>query len=286
MKTFSGQSANEVWKEAATSLLLMPQAVTGSRCGDAREILHAVLQISDPRQRWVVSRLPCINPAFALAEVIWILNGRDDTAFLENWFPSYQNYVGGSGSQYAAYGKRLRVHFGFDQLTRAYQALKCQPEGRQVVLQIWSPDDDMPLPNGSPRSGDIPCNLLSCLKLREGKLHWLQIIRSNDIEIAERRIHIVQFTMLQEIMAGWLGADLGEYMQVIDSLHWYVEQSARLSIDENIVPKENADILTHSFDESCAAFAELARRMDGIVEARRSGQHVIYESHQNLPESI
>ena len=50
-----------------------------------KEILHAAISISDPRQRWMMSRQPALNPAFALADVVWIMNGRRDIGFLEFW---------------------------------------------------------------------------------------------------------------------------------------------------------------------------------------------------------
>ena len=56
-----------------------------SRGGGTKEILHAAITINDPRQRWVSSRQSPLNVAFAIAEVVWIMTGRNDLAFLKAW---------------------------------------------------------------------------------------------------------------------------------------------------------------------------------------------------------
>ena len=271
MRSYIADSANDVWKQAVTELLHDKDTLSvDSRNGPTREFLHAALTIRDPRNRWVVGRIPPLNPAFALAEVVWIMTGRNDTSFLSHWFPKYPQFVGYQPLQHGAYGKRLRHHFGYDQLRQAASALRNQPNSRQVVLQIWSCQDDLPLDDGVPRSPDIPCNLLSCIKTRNGRLEWMQVIRSNDVDRGVPH-NIIQFTMLQELMAGWLGLELGSYVQISDSFHWYEKQSARLRIDYDVVPEQNTDHFRFSIDTCLQAFDVLADRMDQIIQSRKAG---------------
>ena len=75
---FSGDTADEVWIQAATAFAGGSGREQASRDGPTKELLHSVLQISDPRQRWIPSRRPAVNPAFAVAEALWILWGRND----------------------------------------------------------------------------------------------------------------------------------------------------------------------------------------------------------------
>ncbi len=220
-RSFEGPTADGVWQQVAEAfragegVLAQP-----SRGGATKEILHAAITISDPRQRWVASRQPPLNVAFAIAEIVWIITGRNDLAFLEAWNRRFREYVGAGPKLHGAYGYRLRHHVGLDQLTRVYQALSRDPNTRQAVLQIWDSSVDLPQQDGSPADQDIPCNLLSLIKVRAGKLEWLQVIRSNDLFLGVPH-NFVQFTCLQEIMAGWLGIDCGGYHQVSDSLHMY-----------------------------------------------------------------
>ena len=266
IRSFEAQDADHVWQQvvqafrASEGVLEQP-----SRGGPTREILHAVMSINDPRQRWVASRRPPLNVAFAIAEVVWMMTGRNDLSFLETWNSRLPNYVGEGPQLHGAYGHRLRHHMGIDQLTRAYQALSNNPNTRQIVLQIWNAAADLPYPDGSPADQDIPCNVSSLLKIREGKLEWLQVIRSNDLFLGVP-YNFIQFTCLQEIMAGWLGVECGTYHQLSDSLHMYQEDEKK-AFDSlpmpNLLP--NTDSLALPKGESEATFAELGRRMERLT---------------------
>ena len=147
ISAFQGQSADNVWQQAAEAFRRSDGARSqNSRGGPTREILHVAISIADPRQRWVVSREPPLNIAFALAEVVWIMTGRRDLAFLEYWNSRYRDFVGPGPELHGAYGYRLRSHLGIDQLKRAFQVLVHDPDTRQVVLQIWDSRIDLPAP--------------------------------------------------------------------------------------------------------------------------------------------
>ena len=265
-RSFGGPTADHVWQQvveafrAGDGVLVQP-----SRNGATKEILHAAITINDPRQRWVASREPPLNLAFALAEVVWIMTGRRDLAFLEYWNRQYRKFAGPGPELHGAYGYRLRRHLGIDQLERAYQALKNKADTRQVVLQIWDSGIDMPATDGTPADPDIPCNVLALLKVRAGKLEWLQVVRSNDLFLGVPH-NFVQFTSLQEIMAGWLGIDCGAFHQVSDSLHMYdhdEENVFALAPLPNLPP--NSDSLAIPKKASEEAFWELGRRIERMI---------------------
>lgn len=207
--------------------------------------------ISNPRNRWVLNREPMLSPAFAIAELFWILDGRNDSKFINTWNPVLPKYAG-SGDYYdGAYGQRLQGYFKLNQIEQAYETLKYKPSSRQVVLQIWDAKKDLPNKEGKPNNEDIPCNIMSLLKIRDNKLEWVQIMRSNDL-IMGLPYNFIQFTTLQEIMAGWLNVDIGEYCYFTDSLHTYdkdmekhTKKSRNLSVDnvdKLLFTKERYDI--------------------------------------------
>lgn len=226
---FFGQTANEAWIRAAQAVIASREIVQDGRGGATAELLHATMRISDPRQRWVLARNPAINPAFAIAETFWILGGRDDAGFVNFWNPALPRYAGNGSTYYGAYGKRLRSAFGLDQIERAIDALSKNRASRQVVLQIWDPRSDLPTSDGMPASSDIPCNLCAMLKVRNDRLEWMQVMRSNDI-FRGTPYNIVQFTLLQEFIAGCIGVELGEFVLVMDSLHAYQQDLKTFSI--------------------------------------------------------
>jgi thymidylate synthase len=221
LHVISKHSADEAWRAAAQLLLESDDAaLQSSRAGDTVELLHLVLHIEDPSQRWVTSRTPAINPAFALVEVFWIASGRQDAALPNYWNPALPRFCGMGEKYHGAYGYRLRQHFGVDQLDRIYSVLAASPDSRQCVLQIWDSAVDLPYIDGTPASPDIPCNVLALPKIRRGKLEWMQIIRSNDLFLGMPH-NIVQFSALQEMLSGWLAVAPGGYHQLSDSLHVY-----------------------------------------------------------------
>lgn len=243
VRHFVGETCDEVWRAAATELNAGTGAIrSSSRQGDTLEYLHCVFEVSDPLQRWVFSRRPALNPAFAIAEVIWILLGSRCAKFINYWNPRLPQFAGAGDTYHGAYGHRLRKRFGVDQIDRACDALHANPDSRQVVLQIWDAPHDLPHRDGTPRDPDIPCNLISMLKVRDGALHWTQVLRSNDIYLGTPH-NFVQFTALQEVVSGCLGVAVGPYVQLSDSLHMYVQDSGVFSVSGTQVEARNSDRL-------------------------------------------
>lgn len=285
MLVFNGQTADEAWKKAALCLLSESGPIKPSRGGPTHEILHACFTIADPRERWVLSRRPAINPAFAIAEVVWILTGRSDARFLTFYNSRLSKYMGKESAYPRAYGLRLRSHFQIDQLEQAYSALKANPDTRQVVLQIWDPRMDLPNNDGSSQACDIPCNVVSFLKIRGGKLEWMQVMRSNDI-YRGTPYNFVQFTCLQEIMAGWLGVDLGSYNHVSDSLHVYTKDEKQLDTLERLNIRPNTDTLCLPKAKSEDVLKSLAGYVECLIEPSASQEEFSsLLSNSGLPEA-
>lgn len=284
MITFEGTTADAVWRQAVDRLRQV-EAVQESRDQATREILHAAFTIADPRQRVVFGRP--INPAFAVAEVIWILSGANDVDFLRFWNPRMVRFTDDDATVFhGAYGYRLgsrprlsahaaqrlrrpRSQTGEpreDQLRQVYEALHYTPHSRQVVLQIW--DHALDLPNPQPRSRDVPCNVVSHLLLRDGRLEWLQVMRSNDL-IWGTPYNFIQWTTLQEIVAGWLGAEVGSYNHVSDSLHVYERHWQELGVIETgdvAAPHNTADLRIGPYEQWEKLWAPLVDIALGLTE--------------------
>ncbi|MCY4473986.1 MAG: hypothetical protein OXC83_00940 [Chloroflexi bacterium] len=102
-----------------------------SRGRATKKILRAAVTIKDPRQRRDASHQPPLNVAFALAEVVWIVTGRNDLAFLKALNLKLPEYVGDGAYLRGAYGYRLRRHNGVDQITRACEEKIFRTRGKQ-----------------------------------------------------------------------------------------------------------------------------------------------------------
>jgi thymidylate synthase len=280
---WADDDANEVWfqlaREFARRTDLVPQQ---SRCGDVFELMHTCITIRDPRKRWIVARQPAINPAFAIAEVVSLMTGRNDAQFLNFWNSELPKYSGICDNYLGAYGYRLHSHFGFDQIRRAVDALAANPNSRQVVLQLWDASVDLPFADGVPRCEDVPCNTEAMLKIREGKLEWMQVVRSNDL-YRGLPYNIVQFTSLQEIIAGWLGLGIGSYNHLADSLHVYAPDYSAVCTAGHCATAANTDVLSEGYEVSVNLFREIERRMDAFARGTHDAQEIL--SLSDMPDA-
>lgn len=278
MRHFQGDSADVVWREAVSELFENPQHHHAGRNGNTREILPCIIRLTDPRRRWILSRSPAYNPALGIVEFFWIITGNNESCVPKYWNPGLPKYAGSGDVFHGAYGYRLRQEFGVDQIKRAFEVLTNTPETRQAVLQIWKPDLDLPEITGKPVSKDIPCNMLSLLKVREGRLHWTQIMRSNDA-IRGLPVNIIQFTLLQEVMAGWLGCELGEYFHLSDSLHIYETDAEKFKIEESVSQKSRTNYFTLSYEESASLFQSIYDDLKRVSSGRMSEEKLLEIFH-------
>jgi thymidylate synthase len=240
-------SANELY--ASVCRAVRRRGRTASPRGmRTREIIGAHLMLTEPRRRLV--HLPparVLNPAFAVAEALWILSGSD-----EPWIFAYNRslarYADG-GRLRGAYGPRIRRwRDEFDQLGYVRGLLARDPNTRQAVIQIFDPQID------TRGHRDVPCTLNYRFFLRSGRLDMHTTMRSNDVWLG-LPYDLFTATILHELMAGWVGAEVGVYHHHVDSLHLYAQHKqqaaavAALSITASAPMPALAVPVPETFDE-------------------------------------
>ena len=213
MLVLSAGSASELFIAACRAVIATGKPVSPRGMATA-EILGASLCLTDPRRRFVdVPPVRVLNPAFAAAEAVWILSGSDDP-----WIYEYNQRLAGysdHGRLMGAYGPRLRRWHGTtDQLGQVRVLLAADPDTRRAVVQLFDPSADF---RGHK---DVPCTLGYRFFLRDGLLHMHTTMRSQDLWLGFC-YDVFAATMIQELLAGWLGAGLGDYHHHVDSLHLY-----------------------------------------------------------------
>jgi len=89
----------------------------------------------------------------ALTEILWILQGRSDLAYLHEhgvtyWDDNYNKSGRSDGTLGSVYGKQLRDFNGVDQLQIILQQIKQNPSSRRIMASLWNPNaiHDMALP--------------------------------------------------------------------------------------------------------------------------------------------
>ncbi len=230
MIVLTADNANTLFTSACRAITDFGEPVS-PRGMATTEILGAHLRLTQPRRRFVdVPPLRLLNPAFAVAEALWILSGSDG-----DWIFQYNRALtryADDGILRGAYGPRMRRWNGIDQLDRTRQLLQQDPDSRQAVIQLYDPQRD------TLGHRDVPCTLGYRFYLRRGRLHMHTTMRSQDVWLGFP-YDIFTNTLIQELLAGWLGADLGDYHHHIDSLHLYAEHASaaeQLAHDPNPSP--------------------------------------------------
>lgn len=232
MPCFRADTLDDLLRESLDAIRAHGTQVKASR-GDTTEIVGAMLELTNPLAR--LSRTEKKGTPFsALGEFCWYLSGRSDRESIQ-WYLGPAAYgaedVAEDGTLPGAYGPRLiggnqtTHHEG--QLKRIVEMLQSKPTTRQAVIQLFDAND---LRTGQ---RDVPCTCTIQFLHREGHLHVLTHMRSNDVYRGFPH-DVFCFSLLQEWVARQLGADLGMYRQVAGSLHLYYrdQRDAMRFIDE------------------------------------------------------
>lgn len=170
-----------------------------------------------PSERVLFHKGRDANPIFHLMESIWMLAGRNDVAFLQQFNKRMVEFSDDGKTFNAAYGHRWRKHFGHDQLDEVIKMLRRDPNSRQAVIQMW---DDADL---SKKTKDKACNMQVIFDTRGGRLNMTVINRSNDIWWGAYGANAVHFSFLQEFIAAAIAHRIGVYRQVSNNFHLYTE---------------------------------------------------------------
>jgi thymidylate synthase len=123
------------------------------------------------------------------------------------------------------------------------------------------------------------------LKVRGGHLDWTQILRSNDF-FRGTPYNFIQFTTLQELMAGWVGVVPGNYTHISDSLHVYesdLQFIGKISRSNEIW--ENTDSLIFNMQDCLKHFQALEQVVDQISTAVAE-QEIIHLGDCDVPKSL
>jgi thymidylate synthase len=180
--------------------------------GDNVEISGVSLELTQPRAR--LSRTEVKGTIFScLGEFLWYVSCSNDSSQMEYYLSRYKNFAEDDGTIWGAYGPRI---FGGErsQYEVVIDTLRNKPSSRQAVIQLFDRVDI------EEYHKDVPCTCSLQFLQRDGALHLIAHMRSNDAYWGLPH-DIFAFTMIQEIAANELGYRLGSYKHLVGSLHLY-----------------------------------------------------------------
>lgn len=227
----SYQNANHAYRQAFRDLRAGGQYV-GVRERQTVELINYTTEIYQPQDRVIVVPGRRWNPFLAMSEILWFFTGRND---IEPLIPFNKRIAefsdDGKTLNGSAYGYRLK-----DQVVPALARIRKDENDRRAVMTIWDKTDL------SAQTLDPPCNDMIMLKLRDRRLIMSVFNRSNDIHWGLYAVNFPVFSAFQEYLAFQLGADVGNYFHVSNSLHYYTDQVQAAGITKRMTELDGKPI--------------------------------------------
>jgi len=154
----------------------------------------------------------------AVTELLWILQGRTDLAYLHKhgvtyWDDNYNKSDRKDGTLGSVYGQQLRNFNGFDQLKHILLEIKENPSSRRIMASLWNPSDmsNMALP---------PCHYGFQVYINDGKLNLSWNQRSVDIFLG-LPYDIAMYGLLLIMLAKGNGYEPGQLIAFMGDCHIY-----------------------------------------------------------------
>jgi thymidylate synthase len=216
------RNSTQAFKELLLKLQLEGTTIA-VRGSETVELRSELIEITNPTERCIVLPGRRNNIFATIAESIWVLTGRNDIAFLDGYLKRAGEFSDDGVTWRAGYGPRLRDWNGTDQIAAVLNILKEAPDSRRAVITLFDPDRDFT------ESKDIPCNNWLHFLVRGGRLHLNIVARSTDLVWGFSAINAFEWSVLQEMMAHWLGLEVGDFKFFTSSLHLYERHYAMLA---------------------------------------------------------
>jgi thymidylate synthase len=106
--------------------------------------------------------------------LLWYLSRENNLDFISYYIGGYDNESEDKLTVHGGYGPRLFKQRGHDQVRNVVEMLTRQPSSRRAVIQLFNAEDI------SRRHREIPCTTTLQFLVRDGRVHMITTMRSND----------------------------------------------------------------------------------------------------------
>lgn len=176
------------------------------------EILNYSIKILNPRDNICKSKVRNMSVKYAIGELMWYMSGVNSLHAITPYSKAWEKLTDDGETLNSAYGYRIHSMMGWDQLEYCEKLLREDVWSRQAIVHIKTPDNTP--------TKDLPCTVYLQYFIRNGKLHAITNMRSNDIWLGFP-YDVFCFTSYQIILANRLNLPVGEYYHNAGSMHLY-----------------------------------------------------------------
>jgi thymidylate synthase len=160
------KNATEAWLALLGDVSLNGK-ISHPRGMKIREIINNSVAI-DMRHPVVLTKERRLSYKFMAAEAWWILSGRSDVESIGRHCKAIRRFSDDGIGFFGAYGPKISC-----QMEHIVKTLKSDRDTRQAVLTIWR--------ESPPPTKDVPCTVSVQWLIRDGLLHCIDTMRSNDV---------------------------------------------------------------------------------------------------------
>lgn len=210
-------SCEDAWRSRCGEVMMMGKPIN-SRCMLAYECVSTQSVID---MNYCVNWNPArkLNYRFMAAEAWWILTGSNQTQVIGSVMRKMLDYSDSGHVLQGAYGPKVA-----EQMWYIVQTLLTDRQSRQAVINIWR---EQPRP-----SKDIPCTLSMQFLIRDGLLHSVVTMRSQDLWLGYSydvfSFSMVALFLLLMLKKQGVNVKLGDLFLNVGSQHIYDQDRAKV----------------------------------------------------------
>lgn len=209
---------DDLYRQIVKEVDTNPDFIVSPRGMKIKEKLGMSVRLTNPRNCLMTIPSRKLNYRFAIIEKFEYLYGKHDPERIKAYNKNIGNFAGEYGYFDGNYAQRF--NFWIDHI---YALLKNDPDSRQAVISIYDQ-------TARHQSKDIPCTLTLQFFIRDNKLNLIASMRSNDL-LWGFPYDVNAFCFIQEVLAKWLGVELGWYQHNVGSMHIYMNEFYQQVID-------------------------------------------------------
>lgn len=184
-----------------------------------KELTNVMLKVNDVRDALITERK--ISLPYLCGELLWYMMESNQVDFISKFAKKWSEISDDGETSNSAYGYILGQKHGFNQVEKIIELLKQDPYSRRAVMNLNVPNEKVI------ETKDEICTIALQFLVRDGKLHCLTMMRSNDV-YRGMPYDIAFFTSLQKMIAYRLRILSGTYTHVVGSLHLYDSDEEKL----------------------------------------------------------
>lgn len=211
--------ANSIYKKLLNDVNEYYDTISEPRGMKVKEVINGHYSFPMPAYISMPSRK--VNKSFMFAEAAWIISGSNRLEDIRKYMAVYERFSDDNVFLRGAYGPKV-----IDQLGYVVDSIVKDNDTRQAVMTIWRERPGL--------SKDIPCTVAAQFLLRDGKLHSVFTMRSNDAVLGVTydifTFSMISLSVLLLLRArGLENVSLGDLHVNAGSLHVYEQHFEKIT---------------------------------------------------------